>query len=74
MHSRPVRIAMIVVGVLALLVGALWVGQGLNLIGGSAMTGERVWIYIGAAVAAGGVVLLVLGLRRRHTTAGPLRS
>lgn len=35
MTSRPIRITMIVVGVLALLTGGMWVGQGLNLIPGS---------------------------------------
>lgn len=63
MRSRPVRITSIVVGVIALLLGALWIGQGLNLIRGSAMTGQMTWFYIGVLVAILGVVLLVLGLR-----------
>lgn len=71
MGSRPVRIILIVVGVVALLVGALWIGQGLNLIGGSVMTGDRTWFYVGAVVAIVGVVLLVLGLRRTRGAAGP---
>lgn len=68
MHSRPVRIALIVVGVIALLLGGLWIGQGLNLIRGSSMTGEMTWFYIGVIVAIIGVILLVLGLRRGHRT------
>lgn len=63
MRSRPVRVTSIVVGVIALLLGALWIGQGLNLIRGSAMTGQMIWFYIGVLVAILGVVLLVLGLR-----------
>ena len=59
------RIALIVFGVIALLTGAVWVGQGLNLIPGSVMTGDRTWFYIGAFVGAVGVILLALGLRRR---------
>lgn len=66
MHSRPVRIALIVVGVIALLLGGLWIGQGLNLIRGSSMTGIMTWFYIGVIVAIFGVILLVLGLRRGH--------
>jgi hypothetical protein len=63
-NSRVGRIALVIVGVLALLVGAVWVGQGANLIPGSSMTGDRMWLYIGLLVAAVGVVLVLLGLRR----------
>jgi hypothetical protein len=70
-RPRPVRIALVVVGVVALLVGGVWLGQGLNLIGGSVMTGERTWFYIGTLVAILGVVLLVLGLRPARGKAGP---
>lgn len=66
MRSRPVRIALIVVGVIAVLLGGLWIGQGLNLIRGSFMTGQMTWFYIGVVVAIVGVILLVLGLRRSH--------
>jgi hypothetical protein len=62
--SRPARIATIVVGVLALLIGAVWAAQGADLLGGSAMSGQRTWLVIGLAVAALGIVLLVRGLRR----------
>lgn len=64
MRTRPIRITLFVVGVIALLVGLLWIGQGLNLIHGSAMTGQVTWFYIGVVLAILGVVLLVLGLRR----------
>jgi hypothetical protein len=55
---------MTVVGVLLLLTGGIWVGQGLNLIPGSVMTGDRTWFYIGTVAVAVGLILLVLGLRR----------
>ena len=58
------RIAMIVVGVIALLIGGVWIGQGLNLIPGSVMSGDKTWFFIGIVVVVTGVVLLVLGLRR----------
>ncbi len=64
MNSRTGRIALIVVGVIALLTGAVWMGQGLNLIPGSVMTGDRTWLYIGALVGVVGIILLVLGIRR----------
>ena len=63
MTSRPARIAVIVIGALCLLVGVVWIGQGLNLIAGSAMSGDRTWFYVGIVVLIVGIVLLVLGLR-----------
>jgi hypothetical protein len=55
------------VGVVAVLLGLLWMGQGLGFVPGSFMTGARMWFWIGLLVALLGVVLLVRGLRRpRH--------
>jgi hypothetical protein len=52
---RPLR----VVAIVLLVVGAVWIGQGLNLIKGSAMTGSNVWAVAGAVlVIAAGVILL----------------
>ncbi|MCU1474879.1 MAG: hypothetical protein JWQ92_2947 [Amnibacterium sp.] len=62
-NSRGVRLALIVVGAIALIVGTLWVGQGSNLIPGSVMTGSGMWLGIGLIVAVVGLVLLVLGVR-----------
>ena len=64
MNSRAARIALIVVGAIALIVGAVWVGQGMNLIPGSFMTGNRMWLSIGLVVGIIGIILIVLGLRR----------
>ena len=64
MNSRGGRIALVVVGVIALVVGIVFAGQGANLIPGSSMTGDRTWLYIGVIVAVVGIVLIVLGLRR----------
>lgn len=63
-NSRVARTIMVVVGVIAVLVGVVFGGQGLGLIPGSIMTGDRTWFYIGLVVAFVGVVLLLLGLRR----------
>lgn len=64
MSSRAGRIAAVVVGVLALVTGGVWIGQGLNLIPGSFMTGDKTWFYVGIVVALVGAVLLLAGLRR----------
>ncbi|TAJ46882.1 MAG: DUF202 domain-containing protein [Herbiconiux sp.] len=60
------RMTLIIVGVVALLIGALFAGQGANLIPGSSMTGDRTWLYIGLVLAVVGIVLLVVGVRRRR--------
>lgn len=62
--NRGARIAMGVVGVVALVVGGVWVGQGLGLIPGSFMTGNRMWFAIGLVLVAVGIFLAVLALRR----------
>jgi uncharacterized Tic20 family protein len=63
-NSRVGRVALVVVGVLVFIVGAVFAGQGANLIPGSSMTGDRTWLYIGVVVALVGIILVVLGLRR----------
>lgn len=67
------RTALLVVGILASLLGAVWIGQGIGLIRGSFMTGEPLWAGIGAGVLVVGVGLAVLsrlpalrGSRGRH--------
>ncbi|MFC0113543.1 hypothetical protein [Kibdelosporangium aridum] len=57
----------IVLGVLLILVGGVWTGQGLGYITGSFMTGERLWTSIGLVCVAGGIVLIVWAVRRRRT-------
>ena len=44
-------------------IGAVWIGQGLGYVGGSFMTGQSHWAWIGAATALGGIALLFV--RRR---------
>lgn len=58
--------ALLVVGVIAILIGGLWIGQGLNIIGGSFMSGSRTWFTIGVVVAVLGIVSVVRGVRRRR--------
>jgi hypothetical protein len=63
--ARIKRTVLTAVGVLAILVGLLWVGQGLNLIPGSFMTGDPKWFVIGAIVAIVGVLLILAGRGRK---------
>jgi hypothetical protein len=58
---------LLVVGVLLVLTGAVWTLQGLDVLGGSAMSGVTLWAIIGPIVAIAGLVLAYLGARRMRT-------
>ena len=45
--------------------GVIFMFQGLGVIGGSAMTGSTLWAILGPIIALGGIVLVVVGLRRK---------
>ncbi len=50
---KPFRLA---ISIVLLLVGLLWIGQGLGMLGGNAMSGQSIWALIGivlVVVAAG---------------------
>ena len=64
MNSRGARTVLVVLGIIALVVGGVWTGQGLNLIPGSFMTGSRTWLAIGLLVGVVGIALIAIGLRR----------
>jgi hypothetical protein len=60
------KLAANIVGVLLLLLGALWTLQGSNVIGGSVMSGQSQWLWIGVvAIAIGLGVLYWFNLRKR---------
>ena len=52
------------VGVIAILVGAVWILQGSGVIPGSFMTGQRMWLFIGIIVGIVGLALAYNGIRR----------
>lgn len=51
-------------GILCLLVGCVWILQGINVLPGSFMTGQTRWAVIGALLAVAGIALLVSANRR----------
>jgi hypothetical protein len=59
------RWVLIIVGTLLALAGAVWTLQGLNVLGGSAMSGVTLWAVVGPIVAVIGLVMLAAGLRRK---------
>ncbi|MBS2936326.1 hypothetical protein KDN32_01045 [Nocardioides sp. J2M5] len=60
------RALLIALGVLMVLAGAVWTGQGLGYIGGSAMTDQKIWAIIGPILAGLGVALVFTAVRRRE--------
>lgn len=52
------------IGVLLVLLGAIWTGQGLGYIGGSFMTGNLFWAVVGPVVAVAGGLLAYRGSRK----------
>jgi bacteriorhodopsin len=59
------RIAGNIVGIILVLLGGIWMAQGSNLLAGSAMSGQSMWLWIGVAVALIGLIVLVWTNRRR---------
>ena len=59
------RIAGTIIGIILILLGVVWIGQGSNLIGGSFMSGQSQWLWIGIVVLIAGVAALWWTYRRR---------
>ena len=64
-HLRRIsmKIASTVFGVLLVLIGVIWILQGLNVLPGSFMTGQIQWAAYGAIALAIGCVLLYMNHR-----------
>jgi hypothetical protein len=52
-------------GVLAVVLGAVWALQGLNVLTDSQMSDNTTWAVIGPVVALVGLILIVVGVRIR---------
>ncbi len=64
-----IRRILIVAGLLMAAMGLLWVGQGLGWVRWprtSFMIDQSVWITYGSALAALGLILVLIGRRRRR--------
>lgn len=62
------RIFLSILGVLLILVGVVWVLQGIGVIGGSVMTGQSQWTIIGGISFLVGAGLLVFANRKKSST------
>ena len=64
---NSMKTGLTIAGVLAVLMGLLWIGQGLGYIhwpASSFMLDQRPWALRGAILAAVGIVLIALSRRR----------
>lgn len=53
-----------IAGALLILLGLVWVLQGASILGGSVMSGQSQWLYIGIVVALAGAGI-IYWVRRR---------
>lgn len=60
--NRPMFLG---IGALLVIVGAVWFLQGIDVLGGSGMSGKTLWAVVGPIVALIGVGVGAVGLRRR---------
>lgn len=60
-----------VLGVLVLLAGAVFAGQGLGYIPGSVMTGDMKWFWIGSVMVVVGLALGFFGFIKRPAPPSP---
>jgi hypothetical protein len=65
------RTLLLIVGILALLAGIVWAGQGMGYITytphgmhPSFMIGDKHWVYYGAGVAILGLIIIAVSRRR----------
>ncbi len=60
-----------IVGVVCVLIGLVWIGQGTNILPGSFMTGQPMWAIIGLVVLIAGAWMLWSLVRGGRTTGSP---
>jgi len=53
-----------ITGIILVLLGVLWILQGFGIVGGSFMTGQSQWLYIGVVAAIVGAALFAWAVRR----------
>lgn len=61
------KAVVLIISALLIVFGVVFFFQGIGVLGGSGMTGDRTWAVIGPGMVLVGVVLGLFGLRRRST-------
>ena len=57
------RTSFLAIGIALIVLGGIWITQGIGVLKGSFMTGSPVWGWIGVICTAVGVVLVLIGGR-----------
>jgi hypothetical protein len=57
------RVVLKIVGILLIVMGIVWILQGINVLPGSFMTGQIQWAYRGAAAAIVGLIIFMFSIR-----------
>jgi hypothetical protein len=58
------RVFLNILGCALIVMGGIWILQGINILPGSFMTGQIRWAYRGGASVLIGIILLLINLRR----------
>ncbi|WP_295118241.1 hypothetical protein [uncultured Leifsonia sp.] len=56
----------VIPGVILAVLGLVWLLQGVDVLGGSVMSGSPLWATVGPIVLVVGLVLIVIGVVRRR--------
>jgi hypothetical protein len=57
------RFVLLIVGGLMILMGGVWLLQGIGILPGSFMTGQMLWAVMGALLLVVGGLLVIVGIR-----------
>ncbi len=57
------RWALLVFGALLSLIGTVWILQGVDQLGGSFMSGQPLWAWVGIVTLIAGLGILYIGIR-----------
>ena len=66
MKAERMRVPMVLAGVVLVVVGVIWILQGVGTLKGSFMTGSAFWGWMGGLALVVGAPILLLGLRRNR--------
>ena len=58
------KLVLTIAGAVMVLLGGVWILQGINILPGSFMTGQIQWAIYGAVLAIAGIVIILWARRR----------
>jgi hypothetical protein len=59
------KLVLTIAGAVMVLLGGVWILQGINILPGSFMTGQIQWAIYGAVLAIAGIVIILWARRRQ---------